>query len=168
MAEQNNNGEESKNLSETLKKRFEEHPERHPGITWDETKKKMSSQDLKTIGWMEQTGGEPDAVLYDGRICYMDFSDETPSGRRKVCYDENARLSRKKNAPESSAEEIAHLHGAKLLNEQEYEFLQNRKRVDQKTSSWIETPEEIRRQGGALFGDSRYGRTFIEPTRLTA
>lgn len=113
---------------------------------------------------MEKTGGEPDLIWLPGHPlhgCWVDFSAESPSGRRSLCYDQDARTSRKEAAPANSAIELAESMGVVLLNELEYAELQALGPFDRKTSSWLLTPSEIRVKGGALFGDHRYGRTFF-------
>jgi hypothetical protein len=113
---------------------------------------------------MEHTGGEPDVIAADtktGEIIFADCSPESPKGRRSLCYDRNARESRKQNKPSGSALEMAEAMGVKILNEDEYKNLQKLGPFDAKTSSWLETPAEIRNLGGAIFGDWRFGRVFV-------
>jgi len=113
---------------------------------------------------MESTGGEPDVVGYDhdtGTIVFMDCASETPIGRRSACYDRKAQESRKQNAPEHNVMDLVTDMGVTLLDEEQYRELQKLGPFDTKTSSWLLTPSEIREKGGALFGDHRYGRTFI-------
>lgn len=147
---------------DTLKQRFLAHPERHPGVEW-ETVEAALSQDAekrKALEWMEESGGEPDVVLCDGRLQIWDCAKESPAGRRGLCYDEKALAGRKKNPPQGSAvgqAEAAHL---RLLTEAEYFYLQTLGEFDTKTSSWIATPPELRILGGALFCERRYGRVF--------
>lgn len=109
---------------------------------------------------MEETAGGPDVLLYQGHLYVVDFSAESPK-RRSVCYDEEARLGRKRNPPKDSACELAAAHGLELVGEDMYCAMQDLEPLDQKTSSWIATPAAMRRQGGALFGSKRYDRTFI-------
>lgn len=146
-----------------LQKRFEAHMHRHSNIQFSEIKSiLLINRDLLDVIYrMEDTGGEPDVVTYENKIYYADFSKESPLGRRNVCYDEKARLSRKKFPPESSALKKALEIGIELLDEDMYHALQKIEPFDLKTSSWIKTPEMIRKLGGALTGDHRYQRTFI-------
>lgn len=151
-------------LIDKLKERFYAHKERHPLIEWEEVEKRINREDIiKALSWMEETGGEPDVIGYDENdytyiIC--DCSKETPD-RRSVCYDEKARLKRKKNPPQTSAQELADAYGVKILDEREYLYLQTLGGFDLKTSSWILTPDDIRSKGGALFGEKRYDHVFI-------
>lgn len=149
-----------RHLLQTLQERFERHRERHPDLDWDQVYSRLTDQDLDAIAWMEKTGGEPDVIRLENRLCYVDCAAQTPAGRRKCCYDEDARRSRRRNAPLTSALEMAQDHGVLVLTEPDYYALQAVNPCDEKTSSWILTPEEIRSLGGALFGDHRYGRTF--------
>ena len=144
-------------------KRFKKNSHRHPFIKYDEvqTYLKSNSKLLETVMMMEETGGEPDIMSYQNQLFFVDFSKETPSGRRNLCYDEKARLSRKKFPPSVSAEMIAKKIGIILLDETMYRYIQSLEPLDLKTSSWIKTPAEIRQLGGALFGDCRYEKTFI-------
>lgn len=150
-----------------LQKRFENHPDRHPDLSWDVIIARLSSADEKTLAallWMEETGGEPDVfgqVPASEKILFVDFASESPAGRRSLCYDEVAWLARKANRPESSAMKLADEYGVELLDESGYRELQAVEPVDRKTSSWIKTPSDVRSQGGAIFGDYRYGRVFI-------
>ena len=123
------------------------------------------SEIYQSIQWMEETGGEPDVVSSlaedESTIVIADCSKEAPAGRRSVCYDETARLGRKKNAPADSAMELAQRHGVILLDEKDYRLLQQTGDFDQKTSCWLLTPERIRSKGGTLFGEKRYSELFI-------
>lgn len=157
--------EEKDSLLDLLAGRFEANPKRHRGITWKsvETKLKKSPKKLWSLSRMEETGGEPDVVGYDkrtGEYVFFDCSAETPSGRRSICYDREALLSRKEHAPESSAMEMADQMGITMLSEKEYRSLQKLGAFDLKTSSWVDTPASIRRLGGALFCDRRYDTVF--------
>ncbi|HOI85744.1 MAG TPA: DUF4256 domain-containing protein [Acholeplasmataceae bacterium] len=145
-----------------LKERFEKHPRRHPGLMWSHIEQSIhSNKDLvKALIRMEETGGEPDVTTLGGKLVYVDFSKETPEGRRNLCYDEEARLSRKKFPPATSAEKLALAIGIELLDEDMYHELQRIEPLDLKTSSWLKSPQAIRDLGGALFGDRRYNRTF--------
>ena len=150
-------------LLETLKTRFEANPERHKNLKWEdaETRLLAGHEKLWSLNEMEKSGGEPDIVKAEhGTFVFMDCSEESPKGRRSLCYDQSALESRKKHKPESSAKATAEKMGIKLLTESDYKFLQTLGTFDKKTSSWIETPDEIRALGGALFCDYRYGTVF--------
>ncbi len=151
-------------MIEVLKKRFEENLNRHPDLAWETVEKRLNDHPaaLEILKKMEETGGEPDTIGYDetGRLIFCDCSPETPSGRRSLCYDEEALRKRKKNPPAGSAMQQAEEMGVKLMSEELYYRLQKLGAIDTKTSSWIEAPEEIRRLGGALFCERRYGRVF--------
>lgn len=149
-----------------LKQRFEKNMNRHKGLKWDEVEArfKTSPEKLWSLSEMERTGGEPDVVGFDkksGEFIFFDCSAETPKGRRSLCYDRAAWESRKEHKPESSALEVAAAMGIKILNEEDYRGLQKLGRFDAKTSSWLETPADIRELGGAIFGDWRYGHVFF-------
>lgn len=147
-----------------LKTRFQQNMHRHKEMNWSTISDFLNANEsiLNTIYKMEKTGGEPDLLKFpDGRILYLDFSKESPSGRRSLCYDHEALINRKKNPPKNSAEDISNELGIKILNEKDYKYLQSIENFDTKTSSWIETPEEIRKLGGALFADFRYKHVFI-------
>lgn len=153
-------------LIKTLKTRFEKNMHRHNGITWELVYSALKSSPSKcqVLYEMEKTGGEPDVLRQEkttGEFVFVDCSPESPAGRRSVCYDKKALAERKENKPWSSAEELAKSIGVKILDEQEYRLLQETGQFDSKTSSWIKTPEEVRKLGGALFADYRYGRVFI-------
>lgn len=153
-------------LLEILEKRFEKHMERHNDLNWEEVLSKLEQnpEKLEALHAMERTGGEPDVVNYDQKsdaYTFMDCSEESPEGRRSICYDEEALEKRKKNKPETSVENMAREMGVTLLDEEAYRQLQSLGEFDRKTSSWIRTPESVRKLGGALFGDRRYGRVFI-------
>ncbi len=151
-------------LRETLKNRFNANMQRHPDIFWDDVESRLNDFPgaLLTLLWLENSGGEPDVIGIDPRRGYIfcDCSKETPSGRRSLCYDNEALSKRKKDPPDGSVEEQARLFCADLLTEEMYLKLQSTGEYDLKTSSWIRTPEEIRKQGGALFCERRYGRVF--------
>ncbi|MCS6972212.1 MAG: DUF4256 domain-containing protein [Leptospiraceae bacterium] len=152
-------------LLETLKVRFEKNPQRHPNLKWSEVEKKLTAnkEKLHSLSFMEGSGGEPDVVVFKPKskeIIFCDCSPESPTGRRSLCYDEDARRSRKQFAPAGSALGMAQAMGIELLDEEKYYLLQNLGAFDLKTSSWLLTPPEIRQAGGALFGDRRYGRVF--------
>lgn len=147
-------------MIETLKARFSAHPSRHPSLSWDEVASALDAQKLESVAYMEETGGEPDAFVFEGRLYMVDFSRESPK-RRSCCYDGKARKERKRNPPEASAQELAEAHGLTLVSEEMYLALEDTEPLDEKTTSWILTPEGMRKQGGALFGSRRYGRAFI-------
>lgn len=149
-----------------LKKRFEANMHRHEGIKWGEVETRIGADagNLWSLGEMELTGGEPDVVGRDkktGEFIFFDCSAESPKGRRSVCFDPAALESRKEHKPKHSALGMAAEMGIRILTEEEYRQLQSLGPVDTKTSSWIETPADIRERGGALFGDWRYGHVFI-------
>ena len=149
-----------------LKARFEKNAHRHKGLDWAKVQAKLEANPCKlwSLNEMEETGGEPDVVGYDeatGEYLFYDCSTESPKGRRSFCYDGEALAARKENKPKSSAMEMAAAMGIQVLNEAEYLALQQFGPVDTKTSSWLLTPPEIRKLGGAIFGDFRYGNVFI-------
>jgi hypothetical protein len=153
-------------LLDALKARFEKHMKRHPDLEWAdiEAKLKQSPEKLWSLHQMEQTGGEPDVIGQDpqsGEYIFCDCSAESPKGRRSLCYDPQALASRKEHKPKHSAVGMADEMGIELLTEEQYRTLQQRGKFDIKTSSWLKTPEEIREQGGAIFGDWRYGHVFV-------
>lgn len=152
-------------LIHTLKTRFEKHPNRHQGLDWAKVEAKLQANPdkLRSLFEMEQTGDEPDVIAYDSKTdeyIFVDCSVETPKGRRSVCYDREALDSRKEHKPESSAQDMAAAMGIELLTEEQYRHLQTLGTFDLKTSSWIQTPSEIRKLGGALFCDRRYDHVF--------
>lgn len=162
----NNTQQNTEKLIETLKSRFQENLTRHPKLDWSKIEKKLATNQkaLSTLFNMEQTGGEPDVVDYDPKTniyTFCDCSEESPKGRRSLCYDQNALDSRKEFKPKDSAENMAKNIGGGLLTEDEYRHLQTVGEFDQKTSSWIKTPEKIRKLGGAIFADRRYDTVFI-------
>lgn len=148
----------------TLHSRFLANPHHHPNTSWEEVEKRLlaNSDTLAIIEKMEASGGEPDVVELGatGDIYYVDCSVETPAGRRSLCYDRAALDARKENKPKSSVEDMAKEIGITLLNEEEYAKLQTFDKFDMKTSTWIDTPIEVRKLGGALFSDRRYNRVF--------
>ena len=157
---------ESSSLIAILKKRFEAHPERHPHIKWLEVEKQLmnNAAALTALQKMEDSEGEPDVVQFNKKnttLLFCDCASESPKGRRSLCFDEAALISRKEHKPKSSVEAVAEEMGVRLLNEEEYRQLQTLGDFDSKTSSWIETPAKIRKLGGALFGDKRYETVFI-------
>jgi hypothetical protein len=153
-------------LLATLKARFEKHTERHPGLDWARVQDRLDAhpEKLWSLHEMERTGGEPDVVAFDdrtGAFIFMDCAKQSPKGRRSLCYDGEARESRKEYPPENSALEMAEAMGIEVLTEAQYRLLQKVGEFDTTTSSWIITPPDIRERGGALFGDWRYGHVFI-------
>lgn len=153
-------------LLKILKTRFEKNMNRHEGLSWNEveTKLKKSQKKLEVLYKMEKSGGEPDVVEYDkntNEFIFCDCSKESPIQRRSLCYDQEALASRKEHKPKSSAVGMASEIGIELLTEEQYRKLQQLGNFDTKTSSWLKTPTEIRKLGGAIFGDSRYGNVFI-------
>ena len=151
-------------MIETLKKRFLENMTRHPELNWDEVEVRLNSHKdlLKVLAKMEESGGEPDTLGYDetGKLIFCDCSKETPAGRRSLCYDEEALKKRTKNPPAGSACKQAEEIGVRLMDEELYYRLQESGEYDLKTSSWIATPEAVRKLGGALFCERRYGKVF--------
>lgn len=153
-------------LLDILKTRFEKNMNRHKGLAWDKVQAKLeaNTKKLDALHEMEQTGGEPDVVGYDkktGEYIFYDCSAETPKGRRSVCYDREGLESRKEHKPANNAIDMAAAMGIELLTEEQYRELQQLGTFDTKTSSWLKVPPEIRKLGGAIFGDSRYGRVFV-------
>lgn len=153
-------------LLHILKNRFVTHRDRHPEITWEtvENRIKENPEAIKTLTAMEETGGEPDVTGIDPvtkQIVFIDCSPESPLGRRNLCYDQQALDSRKSAKPRGSAWGMAKDMGIEILTEDHYRQLQKLGSFDLKTSSWISTPESIRKLGGALFGDRRYDAVFI-------
>jgi hypothetical protein len=151
-------------LLRTLQARFEANPHRHRGIAWSDVESRLleSPAALRSLQAMDETGGEPDVIGREsGTILFCDCSPESPRGRRSICYDGEARRTRKANKPHSSAMEMADAMGIELLTEEQYRALQELGEFDLKTSSWVQTPPDVRRLGGALFCDRRYGRVFV-------
>ena len=152
-------------LIDVLKARFEKNMHRHKGVAWAAVQAKLerNRNASRLLRAMEASGGEPD-VIGDGKsehVTFCDCSPESPSGRRSLCYDKKALESRKKDKPRGSAVEMAAEMGIELLTEQEYRELQQLGEFDTKTSSWIQTPADVRSLGGALFCDRRYGKVFV-------
>lgn len=153
-------------LLELLKNRFEKNTHRHTEIEWSDVQNKLIKvpDKLWSLLEMENTGGEPNVIAYDQQkdeYLFVDCSLETPKGRRSLCYDREALESRKDHPPKNSVIDVAKEMGVELLTEEQYHQLQHLGEFDLKTSSWLATPEEIRKLGGALFADRRYGRVFI-------
>lgn len=148
-----------------LRRRFDERPELHPDVTWEYVEQRLADHPdaLEVLARMEETGGEPAAVLVDeksGELVFCDCSKESPAGRRSLCYDDEALRKRKRNPPAGSAIAQAQELGVELMDEELYRMLQQRMEFDTKTSSWVLTPDDVRQRGGALFCEHRYGRTF--------
>ena len=160
------NAEQAENLLKLLKNRFEKNMNRHPGMEWQKVISRINSKPEKlcSLNEMERTGGEPDVVGVDektGEYIFYDCSPESPSGRRSLCYDDEALKSRKEHKPKNSAVTLAAEIGIDLLSEEQFRQLQKFGNFDTKTSSWLKTPAEIRKLGGALFADFRYGQSFV-------
>jgi hypothetical protein len=156
---------ETHQLLQALQARFEKHPHRHPGVSWARVQARLdgNADALGSLQKMEESGGEPDVIGHEGdggRVTFCDCAAESPNGRRSLCYDRAALDARKEAKPSTSAIEMAAAMGIKILTEDEYRRLQEVGEFDLKTSSWIRTPPEMRKLGGALFGDRRYGRVF--------
>jgi len=157
---------DQKDVLAILKARFEKHTTRHKGIKWSDVEAKLEAHPDKlwSLGEMERTGGEPDVVGQDkktGEYLFFDCSPETPKGRTSTCYDREALDSRKEHKPKTSAVDMAEAMGIDLLTEGQYHELQKLGEFDLKTSSWLKSPAEVRKLGGAIFGDKRFGRVFI-------
>jgi hypothetical protein len=153
-------------LLRTLKARFEKNMSRHKGLDWAKIQAKLqaNTEKLWTLHEMEGTGGEPDVVGHDkktGEYIFYDCSGESPKGRRSLCYDLEALDARKENKPEGSAIDMSDSIGIELLTEEQYRDLQKLGNFDTKTSSWLKTPSNIRKHGGAIFGDYRFGTVFV-------
>lgn len=150
----------------TLQARFEKNRQRHSGLEWAKVQARLaaSPEKLWSLHEMEQTGGEPDVVGQDaktGEYIFYDCAAESPDGRRNVCYDRAALDARKEHKPKDSALDMAAAMGIEILTEEQYRELQKFGRFDLKTSSWLKTPAEIRKHGGAIFGDRRYEHVFV-------
>ncbi len=157
--------EQADELIQLLKVRFEKNMERHPGLVWENVQVRLEKhpEKLWSLGEMECTGGEPDVIGLDeitGSFIFYDCASESPKGRRSFCYDHEALESRKEHKPGNSAINCAHEMGVEILSETEYRNLQKLGKFDTKTSSWIQTPPEVRKLGGALFCDWRYAQVF--------
>ena len=152
-------------LLRTLQARFEKNMSRHKGLDWTKVQARLetSAEKLKSLSEMERTGGEPDVIGQDektGEYMFFDCSSESPKDRRSLCYDREALQSRKENKPKDSALNMAANIGIELLTEEQYRELQKLGEFDTKTSSWVKTPSDIRKLGGALFCDRRYNTVF--------
>src|SRR5690606_36666381 len=153
-------------LLQTLRKRFEKNMGRHKDLNWDKIQSKLEAnpEKLWSLDEMEVTDGEPDVIGLEkktGEYLFVDCSDESPKGRRSLCYDREALESRKAHKPANSALDMAAEMGIELLTEEQYHALQQVGKFDTKTSSWLKTPPDVRKQGGAIFGDWRFGRVFV-------
>lgn len=153
-------------LVKILQSRFEKNMDRHKGLEWAKVQSKLeaNSEKMWSLNEMEKSGGEPDVVGYDKKsneYIFYDCSTESPKGRRSLCYDDAALKARKEHKPKNSAMNMSASMGIELLSEEEYRSLQKLGNFDLKTSSWIKTPSDIRKLGGAIFADFRYGHVFV-------
>lgn len=160
------NNDEVMNLITILEQRFKANMKRHQNIEWIDVRNRLLAlpHKLWSLKQMEDTGGEPDVIRYDeinSEYIFCDCAQESPKGRRSLCYDHQALEARKHNKPENSAINLANEMGIKLLDEEEYRALQQLGNFDNTTSSWLLTPQDVRKLGGAIFGDYRFGRVFI-------
>ncbi len=158
--------EQREELLRALKARFEKNMNRHKSLEWTKVQAKLDAyaEKLWSLNEMETTGGEPDVVGHDektGQYIFYDCSAESPKGRRSVCYDREGLESRKEHKPENSAIDMAAAMGIELLTEEQYRDLQKLGNFDTKTSSWLKTSSDIRKLGGAIFADFRYGNVFV-------
>lgn len=158
--------EQTEDLINTLQVRFEKNTSRHEGLDWANVQAKLEAnrEKLWSLHEMEATGGEPDVVGYDAHtdeFIFYDCSSESPKGRRSLCYDREAWESRKNHKPENTAMDVAKEMGIELLTEEQYRQLQELGKFDLKTSSWVQTPDNIRKLGGAIFCDRRYDMVFM-------
>jgi hypothetical protein len=158
--------EQREELLSTLRARFEENRNRHEGLEWATVKAKLEAnpEKLWSLNEMERTGGEPDVVGHDkktGEYLFFDCSPESPKGRTNVCYDREGLDSRKEHKPKNNAVDMAAAMGIELLTEEQYRELQKLGNFDTKTSSWLKAPADMRKLGGGLFGDRRFGRVFL-------
>ena len=163
---QGRQGRQRDELLRALQDRFEKNINRHKGLAWADVQAKLlaKSEKLRSLLAMEETGGEPDVVGHDpktGEYLFVDASAESPAGRRSVCYDREALESRKEHPPKNNAMDMAAAMGMELLTEEHYRALQTLGNFDTKTSSWVKTPSDIRKLGGAIFCDCRYGNVFV-------
>ncbi len=158
--------EQREELLTTVKARFEKNMNRHQGLEWAKVQARLEAhpERLWSLNEMERTGGEPDVVGHDrntGQYAFYDCSPESPKGRTSLCYDREALDSRREHKPKSSAMDMAAAMGVELLTEEQYQELQKLGNFDTKSSSWMKTPADIRKLGGAIFGDRRFGRVFV-------
>ena len=157
---------QTEEILQTLQTRFEKNKSRHTALEWSKVQKKLEANPDKlwSLSQMEETGGEPDVVDFDketGEYIFYDCSAESPKGRRSFCYDNEALEARKEHKPKNSAVGLASQMGIDLLTEAQYRELQQLGKFDTKTSSWLKTPEKIRKLGGAIFGDFRFDTVFV-------
>lgn len=157
---------QNEELLATLEARFRKNMKRHAGLDWDAIRARLEAQPEKlwSLARMEHSGGEPDVVAYDeqsDQFVFFDCSAESPSGRRSLCYDRAGLESRKEHRPDNAAVDLAEAMGVEILTEDQYRYLQTLGKFDAKTSSWLNTPPEVRKLGGAIFGDFRFGRVFV-------
>lgn len=155
------NESEQAELLNALESRFNTHKERHENIFFEDISSKLNDKQLLVLHNMEATEGEPDVIALDGELYFIDCSKESPKGRRSICYDRAALEARKKHKPENTAVDLAKEIGADLLTENDYRQLQQYGDFDLKSSSWVDTPSDIRALGGALFCDKRYNTVFL-------
>jgi len=151
-------------LLRALKARFDKNMNRHKDLEWTKVQARLKAEKLWSLNEMERTGGEPDVVGHDkktGEYIFYDCSAESPKGRRSVCYDREAQEARKAFKPKNNALDMAAAMGIEILTEEQYRELQKLGNFDTKTSSWVKTPSDIRKIGGAIFGDRRYGHVFV-------
>jgi Protein of unknown function (DUF4256) len=164
-SKKNLSAEEREELFRALKARFEKNMNRHKGLEWGKVQAKLeTTEKLWSLNEMETTGGEPDVVGFDKKTreyVFYDCSAESPKSRRSVCYDGEALESRKEHKPKNSAMDMAAAMGVEILSEEQYRELQELGEFDTKTSSWVQTPPDIRKLGGALFCDRRYDHVFV-------
>ncbi|VEF47516.1 Uncharacterised protein [Bacillus freudenreichii] len=165
VSDKNLSPEQREELLTALKARFEKNMHRHQSIEWAKVQAKLegNTEKLWSLNEMERTGGEPDVIGHDedkDEYIFCDCSPESPKGRRSVCYDREALESRKKHKPENNAMDMAADMGIEMLTEEQYRALQELENVDKKSSSWVQTPTDIRELGGAIFCDFRYGHVF--------
>jgi hypothetical protein len=158
--------EQREELLQILQTRFEKNLNRHEGLEWDKLKARLeaNTEKLWSLSEMESTGGEPDVIGHDkktGKYIFFDCSPDSPKGRTSFCYDREALNSRKEHKPKNSAMDMAAAMGVELLTEEEYHELQKLGNFDTKSSSWLQAPADIRKLGGAIFGDRRFGRVFV-------
>jgi hypothetical protein len=167
MSKNNNlSPDQTSELHKILKDRFEKNMNRHKGLDWAKVSANLDARPEKlwSLNEMEVTGGEPDVVAFyekTGEFIFYDCSLESPSGRRSICYDREGLDSRKEFKPANTALDMAEEMGIEVLTETEYRYLQTLGHFDTKTSSWLKTPPEIRKHGGSIFGDYRYGHVFV-------